>query len=126
MELRKVPYTGSRWVHIFCIPKDIPTLYYLNTIKEMCDDTGHDFNDDEIYDIIEKSEYWIHETDDIIICKPNAPTTFEKQEYKNLCLECGIDMGPQNPRQLCGKYICLNIDIINEDSCEIDNEELEN
>ena len=23
------------------------------------------------------------------------------------CLECGIDMGPQNPRQLCGKIRCL-------------------
>lgn len=22
------------------------------------------------------------------------------------CLECGVDMGPQNPRQLCGKYYC--------------------
>ncbi len=22
------------------------------------------------------------------------------------CLECGDDMGPTNPRQLCGKYYC--------------------
>ena len=22
------------------------------------------------------------------------------------CLSCGIDMGPQNPRQLCSKYYC--------------------
>lgn len=22
------------------------------------------------------------------------------------CLECGVNMGPQNPRQLCGKYYC--------------------
>lgn len=22
------------------------------------------------------------------------------------CLECGIDMGPSNPRQLCGKWYC--------------------
>lgn len=22
------------------------------------------------------------------------------------CLSCGIDMGPNNPRQLCGKYYC--------------------
>jgi hypothetical protein len=22
------------------------------------------------------------------------------------CLECGDDMGPNNPRQLCGKYFC--------------------
>lgn len=24
------------------------------------------------------------------------------------CLECGDDMGPNNPRQLCGKYFCHN------------------
>ena len=24
----------------------------------------------------------------------------------NRCLECGVDMGPQNPRQLCGKTYC--------------------
>ena len=30
---------------------------------------------------------------------------FEHEE-KNLCLECGIDMGPENPRQLCGKTRC--------------------
>jgi hypothetical protein len=26
---------------------------------------------------------------------------------KNLCVECGIDMGEQNLRQLCGKTYCL-------------------
>ena len=35
----------------------------------------------------------------------------EKDCYKyleiNLCIECGIDMGPNNPRQLCGKIRCL-------------------
>lgn len=25
------------------------------------------------------------------------------------CIECGIDMGPNNPRQLCGKTFCCNI-----------------
>lgn len=24
------------------------------------------------------------------------------------CLQCGVDMGIQNPRQLCGKYFCHN------------------
>lgn len=24
------------------------------------------------------------------------------------CIECGEDMGPNNPRQLCGKYFCYN------------------
>jgi hypothetical protein len=25
------------------------------------------------------------------------------------CLTCGVDMGPQNPRQLCGKWRCLDV-----------------
>jgi ribosomal protein S27AE len=30
------------------------------------------------------------------------------EEFKNLCVECGVDMGPDNPRQLCGKWRCNN------------------
>jgi len=29
-------------------------------------------------------------------------------DEQNLCTVCGIDMGPQNPRQLCGKIYCMN------------------
>ena len=25
------------------------------------------------------------------------------------CTQCGRDMGPQNPRQLCGKWRCLSV-----------------
>lgn len=28
--------------------------------------------------------------------------------FKNLCLECGVDMGECNPRQYCGKTYCKN------------------
>ena len=28
-------------------------------------------------------------------------------EMKNLCVECGIDMGYCNPRQYCGKTYCM-------------------
>ena len=30
-----------------------------------------------------------------------------EETEKNLCLDCGRDMGPNNPRQLCGKTMCL-------------------
>ena len=30
-----------------------------------------------------------------------------EETEKNLCLDCGEDMGPNNPRQLCGKKTCL-------------------
>lgn len=35
-----------------------------------------------------------------------------KEDYyiKNLCIECGIDMGYCNPRQYCGKTRCLYSD----------------
>ena len=34
------------------------------------------------------------------------------KEVQNLCILCGVDMGPQNPRQLCGKTKCYNIDYL--------------
>lgn len=33
----------------------------------------------------------------------------KEEEPKNLCLICNIDMGPHNPRQLCGKTKCTTI-----------------
>jgi hypothetical protein len=35
----------------------------------------------------------------------NSDSTDE--EIKNLCTSCGVDMGPSNPRQLCGKTYCI-------------------
>ena len=35
-----------------------------------------------------------------------SSTTDEEVQIKNLCCECGVDMGPDNPRQLCGKTKC--------------------
>ena len=37
----------------------------------------------------------------------NSSDEASSDELKNLCMECGIDMGPNNPRQLCGKTECL-------------------
>ena len=34
---------------------------------------------------------------------------YQDDEIKNLCLDCGVDMGPTNPRQLCGKTRCNNL-----------------
>ena len=34
---------------------------------------------------------------------------YQDDEIKNLCLDCGMDMGPTNPRQLCGKTHCNNL-----------------
>ena len=37
------------------------------------------------------------------------------QSWKNLCMVCLVDMGEENPRQLCGKTRCLNDGIDNVD-----------
>ena len=33
---------------------------------------------------------------------------YEKNPDKNLCIECKVDMGFCNPRQLCGKTYCAS------------------
>ena len=33
----------------------------------------------------------------------------------NPCVVCGIDMGPTNPRQLCGKTYCFGIASIDDE-----------
>ena len=34
---------------------------------------------------------------------------YEESYFKNLCVQCGIDLGYMNPRQYCGKTYCYNI-----------------
>jgi hypothetical protein len=34
----------------------------------------------------------------------------ENDEIENRCIMCGINMGSDNPRQLCGKISCINND----------------
>ena len=48
--------------------------------------------------------------DDLLILNPQAQQQEQeqKQEQKNLCVNCGIDMGECNPRQYCGKWECPN------------------
>lgn len=35
--------------------------------------------------------------------------TSESEEETWLCVKCGCDMGPNNPRQFCGKHACLGM-----------------
>ena len=32
-----------------------------------------------------------------------------EQAGGNLCVKCGVDMGEDNPRQYCGKNVCLGL-----------------
>ena len=42
-------------------------------------------------------------------CNDDYNYSYQDDEIKNLCLDCGVDMGPSNPRQLCGKTHCNNL-----------------
>jgi hypothetical protein len=37
----------------------------------------------------------------------NMNNMYNMYEIKNLCVECGVDMGYCNPRQYCGKTYCI-------------------
>ena len=45
---------------------------------------------------------------------------YTSREYKNLCIECGVDMGAINPRQFCGKYMCNKETIYYETPTKVD------
>ena len=42
--------------------------------------------------------------------KKIEPSEVENDEVENECIMCGINMGSDNPRQLCGKIVCINND----------------
>lgn len=76
MELRKVPYTGSRWVHMYCLPKDGITKYFLDVAEEL-----HEYYPDEefsdICEMVENHDYWTREEDNLpgISIPPYHPPT---------------------------------------------------
>lgn len=57
----------------------------------------------------EKEVIIIYDSDEEVKEKEVKETENKEDDILvNRCLECGIDMGPQNPRQLCGKTRCLH------------------
>ena len=65
-------------------------ISFIEKIKQICRSVSED--EDIIFQTIE----------DII-------DQIEDKVYKNVCTICEIDMGSSNPRQLCGKWRCLNL-----------------
>ena len=58
-----------------------------------------------VYLLGEKYEYYTNLSNiDQITEQIQACLTFPY----NKCIECGTDIGEQNPRQLCGKSFCYN------------------
>ena len=76
MELRRVPYTGSRWVHSFCVPKNETTLYFMNVVDELQADYP-DCTIEEIMDMVENHDYWTLEEDNLPVWSipPARPPT---------------------------------------------------
>ena len=64
MELRRVPYTGSRWVHSLCVPKNETTLYFMSIVDEMQAEYPN-CTIDEIMDIVENHDYWTLEEENL-------------------------------------------------------------
>jgi hypothetical protein len=64
MELRRVPYTGSRWVHSFCVPKNETTLYFMNVVDDMQAEYP-DCTIEEIMDMVENHDYWTFEEENL-------------------------------------------------------------
>ena len=55
----------------------------------------------------------------------NALTQWYLKMHKdttNYCVDCGSDMGRQNPRQLCGKTYCINKDIVMQEDSDSDSD----
>lgn len=63
MELRTIPYTGSRWVHSNCLPKDILTMKYIHVLDTAINDYP-DMLYEDIESMVEKYDYWVHESSD--------------------------------------------------------------
>ena len=80
MELRRVPYTGSRWVHCLCVPKNETTLYFMNVVDEMQTDFP-DCTIEEIMDSVENHDYWTFEDNSLPVWSispirpPNPPVS---------------------------------------------------
>jgi len=59
------------------------------------------------------------------MCEVLVLSKKEPDHSKNLCTECGVDMGPHNPRQLCGKTHCKKLKLAPEICvCELCYEDL--
>jgi rubrerythrin len=54
------------------------------------------------------TEYFQYSTKKLEISDPKFFTGYNPKTNEWHCLECGISMGKNNPRQLCGKILCYN------------------
>ena len=90
------------------VDKDVPSNQYFKTISEALtrfidqDPDQPEFQDDDLADLSDDAsidEFEINLEDDIGDIETLADT-------RNRCTICQVDLGDQNPRQLCNKPYC--------------------
>jgi len=59
MELRNIRKTG-RWVHMYCLPTNVDTEYFLEVVEELMSDFPS-MEYDEALESVEIHKYWKHE-----------------------------------------------------------------
>ena len=52
---------------------------------------------------------WLLEDGKITEAERHLVAQHEDEAGGNLCVKCGVDMGADNPRQYCGKNMCLGL-----------------
>ena len=72
------------------------------------DDSSEDESDDD--DSSEDESDHESNTESLEMSSNDIDIVEKEEEYKNKCTICDVDMGPSNPRQLCGKTYCINDD----------------
>ncbi len=88
-ETQKIAGTPFAWEHAFH-PEDNARNAAAQWALGLFADTFGDWS------YAEKSAWWVTDHDIFVLEYGSA----------NRCLECGVDLGAQNPRQLCGKTVC--------------------
>ena len=52
---------------------------------------------------------WLQKDGKITEAERHLVAQHEDEAGGNLCVKCGVDMGADNPRQYCGKNMCLGL-----------------
>jgi hypothetical protein len=75
-------------------------MEYINIV---CEKLDYYTNSEKIYEFLKNKELRDYEITESLIIEVAKQFNYG---MKNRCLQCNIDMGINNPRQLCGKYYC--------------------
>ena len=51
---------NARWVHVYCVPKDVDTEFYREMIVDLMD-YYQDMDENEAEFLVEEHDYWVHQ-----------------------------------------------------------------